>query len=438
MKRIAKIAVIAALTLAGTSTNATADQENMVAAAAQHASVPMVFAAINQGDWATAETLASQLDKGRAEGDLMLAFVHAARFIANDNCAKGLPFARAVIKVSPGFLPAYDLVAACLVKQNKGAEAAKLYRLAAARLEEGDPERDQLLARANSLAPDLSPNWTLEAQVQPSTNINRGTDAERIGFGRIAQSSRRTSGVSIGGFAKVEKPVYATNRLFASVSLRAGASYLTHSEAFFPEAQIAATLRWLVTKKTIVTAQASYAYILNDDAFYASRPSLTFDVSHKFNATTTLGVSAGVTHNRMAADYLDGYNGFVSSSATKAISPTDKLTVRTTMDWSERRFETQNYISVGVDAEWEHLWKNGFITSVGGGAKWRLYKAFAPMTNERQVNKSVYARIGLSHSKLVFGSVRPEVTYTATKQWSNDVFSEHVAHDIGFRAKAAF
>lgn len=438
MKRIAKIAGIAALLLAGTGTAAQAQQPVVEVDIAQPVSVPMMFAAINQGDWATAENLASQLDEGRAEGDLMLAFVYAARFIAEDNCAQGLPFARAVVNVSPGFLPAYDLVAACMVQENKAGEAAQLYRTAAERLDEGDAERDQLLARANSLAPDLSPVFTLEGQVQPSSNINRGTEADRIGLGKISDSSRRKSGVSVGAFGKVEKPVYATNRLFASVSLRAGASYLTHTKTFLPEAEIAATVRWLVTEKTIITTQAAYAYILSDDEFYASRPSLTFDVSHQLNANTTLGVSAGVTYNRMAANYLDGYNGFVGASATKALSPTDKVSLRTTFDWSERRIETQNYMGVGVDAEWEHLWANGFITSLGGGAYWRRYDALAPFTNERQVNKSVYGRVGLSHNKLVFGKLRPEITYTATKQWSNDVFSEHVAHDVGFRAKTSF
>lgn len=438
MKYTATLLSATALALVGFSAPSLGQQPRTDAALTQSASVQSLFAAINRGDWAMAENLASQLDANKPEGDLMLAFVYAARYVAADNCEQGLPFAQAVVDIAPNFLPAYDLVATCLDKQGKGAQAAKLYRQAAQRLDDGDPERDQLLARANRLSPDLSPAFTVEGAVQPSTNINRGTDARSIGFGRISETARRKSGAVIGAFAKLEKPVYATSRLFASVSLRVGASYLTHTKQFMPEAKIAGTLRWLATEKTIVTTQASYAYILRDDAFYASRPSVSFDLSHQLTSSITLGASAGITYNRMASAHLDGYNGFVSSSVTKSVSPTDKVTLTASFDWSERRFESQNHKGFGADVEWEHLWQNGFITSLGGGGNWQRYEGLAPLTSERQINKSIYGRIGLSHNKLLFGTVRPELTYTANKQWSNDVFSKHVAHDVGFRAKAAF
>ena len=104
-----------------------------------------------------------------------------------------------------------------------------------------------------------------------------------------------------------------------------------------------------------------------------------------------------------------------------------------------REAERFSYMEGGVSAEWEHRFKSGFITNLGAGGSIRRYEGDAPLTNEAQENKQAYARIGVSHKKFSYKNIRPELTlHTATRQWSNDVFSRYIAHDAGVGVKGAF
>ena len=133
-----------------------------------------------------------------------------------------------------------------------------------------------------------------------------------------------------------------------------------------------------------------------------------------------------------------GWTAKLDTNASAILSANDRVAIAASYVREARNSDTQTYQQIGVSTEWEHAFASGFIGSLGGEASYRLYASDASATTEKQHNIQAKAIIGVSHRNFMIGKFRPELAYTFTKQWSNDVFSTFDAHDVSVRAKAAF
>jgi hypothetical protein len=411
-----------------------------VAQPATDASAPSIetlFEALVAEDWAKADATAAQLDAAATDKSLFSTFARATRLTMGGDCNSGLPLAQTVIERSPLFMPAYDLVARCLVADDDAPAAAKLYDAASSRLPAG-PERDLMQARAQAFKPDLSPRYSIEAAVQPSTNVNRGTAETRFGEWNIVDDSRGKSGATAALHATVEKPLYVSKRLVSSVSLRLGASYDTVTSDVYPSVKAAFSNRWIISPRTALGATLAYEHVLKGGDSYLGQPSLTLDASHQLSPATALAGRVHLAYLDFADETRSGWSINASGSASTILSPQDRLRMQVSVGREERKSAAHSATTVAVEAELEHMFESGLIGSVGASAALRYSDGNAPGTSSRQINRQIAGTLGISHRDFMILGFRPELAYTLTRQWSNDVFSDYVAHDVGIRAKAAF
>ena len=399
--------------------------------------VETLFAAINQGEWQNAEAIAAALDANADDKSLFTTFTRATKLVANDDCMSGGPLAETVVSRSPLFLPAYDLIAKCLVAGGEPDKAAAMFDSVALQLNKG-AERDQIVTRAQMLRPDKSAKFGVDFNLQPSTNVNRGTSATDINGWQISESSRTKSGVMASAFATVDKPIYVSKHLISSVSLRVGAFYDTISKQVFPTARLALNTRYLLSPQTSFGMVLAYEHMLKGSAFESASPSVAMDVSHQISPALSLGARADVAYTKHNNNAQAGWTAQVSAHAGMIVTANDRLSVAASYVLEARNADTHSFNQTGISTEWEHAFDSGLIGSLGGAASYRLYKSQAPLTSEKQHNIQAKATIGVSHRDFMIGKFRPELAYTFTKQWSNDVFSDFTAHDVSVRAKAAF
>ena len=432
--RAFRLAACALACAAGVST-ARAD----IAAPQPGVSVEAVFAALGERDFDRARAIALALDaeRGVPQGATMTRFVDATRAVAVRDCATGEPLARKVVMDEPGFLPAYDLIATCMAVAGRNIDAAKLYRQRARSLDAG-PEREMLLARANAVAPGAAPRLSVDLELAPSSNVNRATSAETIGAWKISDDSRSKPGIRAGARTRFEEPFISTERLLASASLATGASFDTASKAFYPTISTEVSARWIYDPRTIVSTKASLELTLYDGKRFLVQPEVRVDVSRQLTRDLSVGVGAAVSWLDFADNGRDGLSAQVAGQVQRRLGANDQVTLSAYVAREQRRLDVYSYSTVGGEVEWEHRFGNGLIAAPAVGGSFRFHDAYATLTMDKQRDRQVYGRIGLSHERLTFGGFRPEVTYTMTRQWSNDVFSSFTAHDIGLRAKAEF
>ena len=416
----------------GSSSNASAIDRPL-----QPLGVEAMFAALGEGRWDIADTIAADLDAAASDGAVFSNFARATRLVATDDCISGRPLAETVVARSPLFLPAYDLIAKCLVQAGETEKAAAMFDSLALRLNHG-LDRDQILARAQALRPDMSAKFSVDANLQPSTNTNRGTDNSKIGFFTIGQSARTKAGVMASAFGTVDKPFYISKSLISSVSIRAGVSYDTVSKTHFPSVRIASNNRFLLSPQTSAGTVLAYEHTFRDDSFESASPSFVVDASHQLSPVLSLGVRAKMAYTHHKNSDQSGWTAKFDGNAGYTILPNDRLSAAVSLLREDRKAASQSYNQFAVSTEWEHAFASGFIASLGSEASYRVYESNAPLTFDKQVNIQAKSTVGLSHRTFMIGKLRPELAYTFTKQWSNDVFSDFTAHDVSVRAKAAF
>lgn len=399
--------------------------------------IEALFIALGAGQWDAAEQIAEDLDATEPEAAFFTPFAQATAHIVQGRCAEGAPLAQQTVTIMPSFLPAYDLLATCMRQEGRGVSAAKLYRNLANMMDDG-PERDLLLARANAVHPDMSFRYSVDASLTPTTNANRATYETKIGRFTINEQAQQKKGVQAHVAGTVEKPILATDRLFSSLSLSLGSAYQSHDKTFFPFARIASKTQFALGKTASVSGMGFYEYTLRGDKRYLDQTGFRLDFAKQIQIGFNLGFGAGITRYNYTNDDRDGLGVALTARAAKRVTKRDRLSLSLAMDKQMREHKRFSYHQWRADAEWEHRMDNGFITSLGAGGAVKLLKSNAALTRERQEDQSLFLRVGLSHQKLVFKTVRPELSYTVTRQWSNDAFSRYIAHDVGIRLKAAF
>ena len=408
------------------------------AVADESATLSELFKALEKKAWPQARAIANEIDAKNQNGDIMLAFTDSVEAINNGNCTTAKELSNLVIDQTPGFLPAYDILAECLVKDGKQNQAALIFQDLANNLREG-PEKEIAQRKANALRPDLSPRFTLDFSVIPSSNTARRTERATIGNGGVlSEESRAQDGVSINGSIQLIKPTFKSKRLLSQVSIKLGGRYDTIRKKVSPLVGIEARNTWLLSKTKSVYAAPFYEYTWNSGDRFFDEYGLRFGSNIALDQTKLLSTDFIISNRDFAEPGRDATFIFGAISNTFLINENNrvKLTGSAFDINSENQFFNVSDYSLNVELETAH--ENGFITSLGGQIGTRRYDRTATLTTQEREDNYYSANIGFSHKALTFGGVRPEIVYTYTNQSSNDVLNDFAAHDIGLKFKANY
>ncbi|MEE9375917.1 MAG: surface lipoprotein assembly modifier [Rhizobiaceae bacterium] len=401
------------------------------------ATLEMLFSNLKRGQWAEADRVAQLLDQKNHRGSVHFKFSRSVQLAARNSCTRAAVLSQEIIAEAPLFRPAYDVLARCLLRDKRRSSASNLYKRLANHLQDG-PERDAILARANSLSPDYSPSYSFEFDLLPSSNINKATSATNIGGLTITQASRQKPGVAISAYGKLTKPVFITDRLLSNVSLKLGGTYDSVSKDFFPSARIESRTRWLLDEKQSVYISPFFEQTLRNKKHFLRQFGMGVGFTRQHNSTTTFTIDASAVYLSFQKQSQNGIYAQTTLTHSKIISTKDKLKNSLKLASNFSKLKLYAYRSAIFSTEYEHLFDNGLIASFGGDVGIKKYSDTAAGLSEKRLNYSIIARIGISHRKLSYRSFRPELTYAYKRQWSNDVFHDYGSHDIGVRLKASF
>ncbi len=400
--------------------------------------VPELFDALQQKDWDNARKVANQLDAKNNRGDIFLAFTNSVEAVNRGDCKVAKQLSTLVIQQSPGFIPAYDILAECLIKEGDSEGASKLFQKLANDLREG-PEKKLAQRKADTLKPDLSPRVSFDFSIIPSTNTSRRTRRTSTGNGGVlSEASRAQDGVTISSSIKLTKPIFHSKRLLSQASIKLGGRYNSVTETVLPLVGTELRNTWFLSNTKSVYAAPFYEYTWksgerlfdeygirvggNFSLTQAQKISADFVISKRdFKETgQDATFASGLINNTVLIDEFSRFNYYISAS---------------NVDADNSFFNVTDY-SIGV--ELETAYKNGFITSLGGIVGTRRFDRNAPLTSDERKDTYYTASYGVSHKELVFYDIRPEIVYSYTNQSSNDLFNDFSAHDIGLKLKAAF
>lgn len=389
------------------------------------------------GDWESATGTAKQLDAIAGRGDAFKAFSAAFRYAKTDECEKAVPLAALAVQALPGFLPAVDVWARCLVRQGNRQAAIDLYERIAGHYPDGRL-RQAALERAKNLEPDRKIRFALETSLTPSTNTVRQTSGDRIGTLEITDESRAKPGVSFGATANAVKPLFHHGRLSGYARLRIGFNHDTVRRTLAPLIGIETTATFSVSPRTTASFTPFYERSWEHGRFHRQAAGARVNLAHALSDKQSLSVQTALFWQDYAADRRDGLTASVSLSHSQLLSASDRVTMKLHAAHNGARSDMLRNTEVSADAEWEHAFANGFVPSIGAALLYRRYDGPIPLGTENQWDVAATARIGLSHRKVRLRNVYPELTLSATRQWSNNVFYRHDALDAGIRLKTSF
>ena len=397
-----------------------------------------LFTALQQKEWQRAHQIAQTIDASHGKGDVLKAFTRSVEAANSSDCTTAKKLSQLVIRVTPGFLPAYEVFAGCLLKENKRAEASKLYQDLSNALPDG-PDKELAQQRADALKPDLSPRFSFDLSVIPSSNTSRRTTRSETGNGgALSDESRAQDGVTLVGNILLTKPIFNSGRMLSQISLKVGASFYTVTEMTLPVVGISLRNTWSISSKASVYAAPFFEYTWSEGERFFNETGLRLGGFYRLDPTRTATFDATVSTRNFADDTRDGEFYSARAGLSHILNQNNKiqyslLYAETT---AEDDFFNTRIVSAGI--EWQHLFENGFIISLGGQIGKREFDRFAPLTLENREDDFQSVMVGLSHKDLSLYGIRPELTYTYTNQSSNDLFSDFEAHDLGVRLRGNY
>ncbi len=397
-----------------------------------------LFVLLKEKKWKEAKLIAVELDALNGKGDVLKAFSSSVQAVNSDDCKTAKQLSAIVIRVTPGFLPAYEVFASCLVREGKKVEAADLYKNLSNRLPDG-PERKLAQKRSDALRPDLSPSLGFDLSIIPSSNTSRRTSRSNTGNGgALSEESRAQDGVTFIGNVQLRKPIFNNGRILTQVSLKAGASYDTITETTRPLAGVELRNTWLLSPKASVYAATFFDYTWTSGERFFNETGFRLGGTYQLDPARIFSIDASFSDRNFAEDSRDANVVFLKGGLTQIIDQNDKLqySVNYGNTSAENDFFDVEFYSAGI--EWQHLFEKGFISSVEGRIGERNFERLAPLTTQARKDRFSSVTLGVSHRDFSFHGIRPELTYTYTNQSSNDLFNDFEAHDVGVRLRAEY
>lgn len=393
---------------------------------------------VQKQDWAKADAIAAQLDARSGQGDLMRAYVASARLSHNGECEKAKPLIGAVIKTLPSFVPAYEVLALCLIREGRKQDAHAMFVTLAQKLPKG-VWRTRANNNANALAPSYKPRFSMSGSFAPSTNSNRQTAEDSIGVLSINDESKAESGVRIGAHAIVTKPLFYRDNLTMLGVLRIGAQYETTRRLLNPVVAIETPILYQdVAGKTSYEFRPFVEHVWSRSSTQSRIYGARSSVQRALNDNNILRLDTSLAWHNQVSDSRDGWRASVDLTWIHKFDADRRITFTLGGHHNGSKSDVLRFNQVRVSADYEHRLDNGLIPSIGAHALIRAYDGFAPLTTDKQRDYAFGGQIGISHEKVKLGIVRPEIFVGATLQKSNNPFYSHEALDGGVRFKAQF
>jgi len=401
-------------------------------------SVNDIFIALKKKDWARAHEIAKILDASNGKGDVLRAFSRSVEASNMGDCETAKKLSVIVIRVSSGFLPAYEVLAGCLIQEGNRNAAANLYQDLSNVLPVG-AQKELAQKRSDALRPDLSPRLGLDFSIIPSSNTSRRTSNTSTGNGGVlSDESRAQDGITFFGNILFSKPIFNDGHRLTQFTLKTGASYDTVTNITRPVLGGELRNTWNILNKHSIYAAPFYEYTWSGGERFFDEAGIRFGGVYQLDQSKTVLINANASKRNFANDEQDSNFGFVTATLLHVLDEDDKLqySLNYGQNAADNDFFNIEFYSAGV--EWQHLFENGLISSLEGRVGWRNFDRLAPLTIDNREDEFKSATVGLSHRDFAIYGIRPELTYTYTNQSSNDLFSDFEAHDLGVRLRANY
>lgn len=393
---------------------------------------------VQKQQWEKADAIAMQLDARSGRGDLMRAYVASARLSRNGQCEKARPLIGAVIKTLPSFVPAYEVLALCLLREGRKHDAHAMFVTLAQKLPEG-AWRTRAQNNADALAPSYKPRFSMSGSVTPSTNSNRQTAEDSIGSFTINDESKAKSGMRVGAHAIVSKPLFYRGNLTMLGVLRLGAQYETTQRLLNPIIAFEAPILYQdVARKTSYEFRPFVEHVWSKSHTQSRVYGARGGVQRALNDNNILRLDTSLAWHNHVSDSRDGWRASADLQWIHKFDADRRITLTFGGFHNGSKAEVLRYNQLRISADYEHRLDNGLIPSIAAHALMRAYDGFAPLSSEKQRDYAFGGQIGVSHEKVKLGIVRPELFFGATIQKSNNPFYSHEALDGGIRFKAQF
>lgn len=395
-------------------------------------------AALNQHNWTRASAIAANMDKRLQRGDVFSAYVDALQYAVTGDCQKSILLSQLVVKALPQFYPASDLLANCLTKIGKRDRASSVYEQFAAGVPLGTI-KTIALDRAERLRPNLSPKFSLQFTGRSSNNITRQTSASRFAGGAISEKSKAKPGAAVTASAVMTKPIYRKDRFLSAISLSLGNHFDSAEKIRFrPEVGVSSQNKFLLNPKTILHIEPFVKRSWDKGEIYLSSYGVNGAVFSQIKRSRAISFTASASVLDYDKDYRDGGRLISQIRLSEQLRPRDRVEGALGTNFTRARAKSISYDEVYADVEWDHMFENQLIVSLGARVGYRKYHGNAPLSTSKQVDKYSSLRLGVSHNKIRYKNWRPEVFVEFTRQKSNNVFYQHDYTDIGMRLKTHF
>ena len=407
---------------------------------------------IAQQKWNDARNIATAIDKQRGRGDIFLAYTDAAKFLNENKCEQAKKLATVVVNFEPSFLPAYDIITICLIREDNRYEAQQIVENIGNQLPDG-PDKQYYLQWAKQLKDIEKITVNVDASITPSTNVTRRT-ARTTGFGgRISDDSRAQSGVI--GFAQmaISKPMQVKNSSRIDGAIIPSIAYDTVTKTAYPGLGTSIRKTWYISKNENIfieprftkTLSSDNKFIFSKDNNFLEETRLTIGYNKNINQTTFWANNINFIFRNFLPTELDTTRNnrdarriAMQSTIQKNITQNNKITgsIYSHTDVAADKFydETENNINI----EWQHRFNNGFITSIGANAGNRKFDRIIPFSTEKRKDKFTGITIGLSNEKIQWKGVRPQLTFQVIRQKSNFIFDDFKAENLTVTMRKQF
>lgn len=393
---------------------------------------------VQRSQWTEAASAAETLDTRIGRGDLMRAYVDSSRLSREGECEKATALTSALIKVLPDFVPAYESLAFCYIKAGQKQKAHAMYERLAKKLPAG-AWQTMAQQNADALAPSYKPRINVSGSVAPSTNSSRQTSENRIGALSINDEAKAESGARLSGYVIATKPIFYRGNLSMLGALRFGAQYETSRRLLNPVIAFELPVFFQDTKTAI-----SYEFLPFIEHVWSRTRTQTRIYGARAGIQRPLGnddllrLDTSLAWHNHVSDNRDGWRASAQLSWVHKIDENRRTTLSLSTLHNGAKLNRLSYNELSLSAEYEHRLHFGLIPSIGARAYMRLYDGLAPLSDEKQRDYGFGGQIGVSHEKVAFGKVRPELFIGGTIQHSNNPFYSHDALDGGIRFKARF
>lgn len=403
---------------------------------AQAATFGDMQAQLNAGNWTAATAVATELDVGTGY-DINKAYAHAFQLFKTDQCGDAVRLAEAVANAAPYMVPAHEIVVSCRIEMGDEAGAVTALNRLLAVLPEG-PQRDVAAQVRNNILSRSEISVSLYGELVPSTNVERQTQASTYYGLPITSASQGHFGVTASGGATFTKNIISEQDFTLSALLRTDVEINSVEMRFRPEIEVSLPTTFKVGPATVVATPFVEMSFL-ELSRQSTRAGIRGVVSAPIDQATQIALQASV-HGAWydTTSYRDGvvFTGGVNLSHVLTSSTRTSVGVNVMHDHTfvARHQTTELSGTLRLD----QIIDNSLVLALKatGGVRW--HNAPPPLlVGPNQFDTFVSLRAEASHREVTIGPFMPTIFGEVTRQWSDNLFYDYVAADVGLGLKAA-